>query len=215
MTRAIPTARPLHPPAAVLFDLHGTLIRNTPDNRDPEAVCPMPSALRATTLLRARSVPIGVISNQPQVAEGKLTPDDVRRINTRVEQLLGHFEVWAVCPHGRNSGCTGRKPAPGLVLRAASRLGVPARRCLVIGDSGSAITAARSVGAEAVLVPGPRTREREIDAATGVAAVAIDLFAAVRAALGGRAPDGQLPAPLHGTVPPAGKLPAAGAWKAA
>jgi len=94
-----------------------------------------------------------------------LTRGDVERVNRRVEELLGPLGPWAWCPHGPEDGCDCRKPAPGLVLAAAERLGVEPDRCAVVGDIGADVEAARAAGARAVLVPTPRTLPEEVAAA--------------------------------------------------
>jgi len=167
---------------AVLFDRDGTLVHDVPYNRDPELVRPVPGALLAVTRLRARGVPVGVVTNQSGVGRGLLTAADVARVNARVEELLGPFDSWQVCPHAPGDGCGCRKPAPGLVLAAAAELGVPPERCVLIGDIGADLDAARTAGARAVLVPTSVTRPEEVAAA---GAVAPDLPAAVELALSG------------------------------
>jgi histidinol-phosphate phosphatase family protein len=122
-----------------------------------------------------------VVSNQSGVARGLLLREDVARVNRRVEELLGPLGAWAVCPHGPDEGCDCRKPAPGLVLEAASRLGVPPDRCALVGDIGADVEAARAAGARGVLVPTSRTRAEEIAAAPEVAP---DLEAAVDLLIG-------------------------------
>jgi histidinol-phosphate phosphatase family protein len=156
-------------PAAVLFDRDGTLVRDVPYNGDPDRVEPMPAARPALERLRAAGIPTGVVSNQSGVARGMLTPEDVERVNRRVEELLGPLGPWAWCPHGPDDGCDCRKPAPGLVLRAASALGVDPAGCVVVGDIGADVEAARAAGARGVLVPTPRTRPEEVAAAPEVA----------------------------------------------
>ena len=168
-------------PEAVLFDRDGTLILDVPYNGDPEKVVPVPGARRALDRLRAAGVPVGVVSNQSGVARGLLTPEQVAAVNRRVERLLGPFGAWAVCPHGPEDGCGCRKPAPGLVLRAAARLGVRPERCVVVGDIGADIEAARAAGARGILVPTPATRREEVEAAPEVAP---SLEAAVELVLG-------------------------------
>jgi D-glycero-D-manno-heptose 1,7-bisphosphate phosphatase len=126
-------------------------------------------------------VPTGVVSNQSGVARGVLTPEQVRAVNARVEELLGPLGPWAWCPHGPDEGCGCRKPAPGLILRAAAELGVEPERCAVIGDIGADVEAAQAAGARAVLVPTARTRAEEVAAAPEVAP---DLEAAVELLLG-------------------------------
>jgi histidinol-phosphate phosphatase family protein len=153
------------PPAAVLLDRDGTLVVDVPYNGDPERVRPMPGARAALDRLRAAGVRLAVVSNQSGIARGIVTEDEVAAVNRRVEELLGPLGPWCVCPHGPDDGCTCRKPAPGLVLEAARRLGVAPDRCAVVGDIGADVEAARAVGARGVLVPTARTRREEVDAA--------------------------------------------------
>jgi beta-phosphoglucomutase-like phosphatase (HAD superfamily) len=103
-------------------------------------------------------------------------------VNRRVEELLGPLGPWFVCPHAPGARCDCRKPQPGLVLRAADRLGVSPERCTVIGDVGADVEAARAAGARAVLVPTPRTRPDEVARAEHVAP---DIDAAVDIVLAG------------------------------
>ncbi|WP_214414372.1 D-glycero-alpha-D-manno-heptose-1,7-bisphosphate 7-phosphatase [Sphaerisporangium fuscum] len=163
-------------PAAVLFDRDGTLVEDVPYNADPEKVRPVPGAREALDRLRAAGLPLGVVTNQSGVARGLIGMDALRAVNARVEELLGPFEVWAVCPHGEAEGCACRKPLPGLVLQAARALGVDARDCVVIGDIGRDMEAARAAGARGILVPTPVTLPDEVAAAPEVAP---DLPAAV------------------------------------
>ena len=171
-------------PAAVLFDRDGTLIVDVPYNGDPARVEPLPGAAAAVARLRAAGVRVAVVSNQSGIARGLLTHAQVRAVNARVEELLGPLGPWSWCPHGPVDGCGCRKPAPGLILRAAERLGVDPARCVVIGDIGADVEAARAAGARAILVPTRVTRADEVAAAQEVAP---DLPAAVERALAGRA----------------------------
>jgi HAD superfamily hydrolase (TIGR01662 family) len=164
-------------PAAVLFDRDGTLVVDVPYNGDPARVRPVPAARPALELLRAAGVRAGVVTNQSGIARGLLTRAQVDAVNARVDELLGPFAVWQLCPHGPQDGCRCRKPAPGMVLDAAERLGVAPSRVAVIGDIGADVAAATAAGATAVLVPTPVTRQEEIDTAP---VVQPDLVAAVR-----------------------------------
>ncbi|MGW3020252.1 D-glycero-alpha-D-manno-heptose-1,7-bisphosphate 7-phosphatase [Streptomyces longwoodensis] len=164
----------------VLFDRDGTLVEDVPYNGDPDLVRPVPHAREALALLRARGIATGVVTNQSGVARGLLSTADVRRVNERVDALLGPFDAWAICPHGPDDGCHCRKPQPGMVLQAAARLGVPPDETAVIGDIGADVEAARRAGALGVLVPTPVTRPEETAAAEHVAP---DLLTAVRALL--------------------------------
>lgn len=164
------------PLRAILFDRDDTLVVDVPYNGDPERVSPMPAAVEAVRAARARGLRTGVVSNQSGVARGLLSVDDVRRVNARVDEVLGPFDVWRFCPHGPDDGCACRKPRPGLVLSAADALGVRPSQLAVIGDIGADMGAAAAAGARAVLVPTARTLPEEIAAAPRVAR---DLAAAV------------------------------------
>jgi histidinol-phosphate phosphatase family protein len=126
-------------------------------------------------------VRLAVVSNQSGIARGLVTAGEVAAVNRRVEELLGPVGPWVVCPHGPDDGCACRKPAPGLVLEAAARLGVDPGRCAVVGDIGADVEAASAAGARGVLVPTPRTRPEEVRCAPERAA---DLGGAVDLLLG-------------------------------
>jgi HAD superfamily hydrolase (TIGR01662 family) len=167
---------------AVLFDRDGTLVVDVPYNSDPGLVRAMPGAKGVLDSLRKRGLAVGVLSNQSGVARGILTEAEVASVNARVEELLGPFDVWEVCPHGDADGCACRKPAPGMVHSACRRLGIHPFEAALIGDIGSDVRAAEAAGAKGVLVPTPVTRSEEI---TEAKLVARDLAGAVDLLLGG------------------------------
>ena len=173
--------RPASPPKAVLFDRDGTLVADVPYNGDPGRVVLMPGAREALDRLRAAGVATAVVSNQSGVGRGYLRVEQVEAVNRRVEELVGPLGLWLVCVHGPAEGCRCRKPAPGLIEAAAGALGVDARDCVVIGDIGADVEAARAAGARGVLVPTAATRDEEVAAAPEVAA---DLLSAVELVLG-------------------------------
>lgn len=168
---------PAVPVHAVLFDRDDTLIVDVPYNGDPEAVRPMPSARAAIDRVRAAGIPVGVISNQSGIARGLLTREQVRAVNNRVEELLGPFDVWRVCPHAPRDGCECRKPRPGMILSAAAALGVAPENVVMIGDIGADVDAAEAAGARGILVPTRLTQQQERADATTVAETLADAVA--------------------------------------
>jgi histidinol-phosphate phosphatase family protein len=163
-------------PAAVLLDRDGTLVEDVPYNGDPGQVRLLPGVRTALARLRAAGVPTAVVSNQSGIGRGLVSREQVDAVNRRVEELLGPLGPWLLCPHRPDDRCHCRKPLPGLVEQAAAALAVDPRDCVVIGDVGADVEAARAAGARSVLVPTPVTRPDEVAAAP---AVASDLAAAV------------------------------------
>ncbi len=171
---------------AVLFDRDGTLVVDVPYNGDPAKVEPVPGAAAAVARLRKAGLRIGVVTNQSGIGRGLIRAADAEAVNRRVDELIGPFDTWQLCPHVASDGCDCRKPAAGMVIAAAERLGVPTEQVVVIGDIGSDLAAARAAGARSVLVPNVRTRLEEIEQAE---VVAPDLDTAVDHVLGhGRRP---------------------------
>jgi histidinol-phosphate phosphatase family protein len=156
-------------PLAVLFDRDGTLIHDLAYNGDPTQVVPVATAHEAVERLRAHRILIGVVTNQSGVARGRITASDVEKVNRRVEELLGPIDVFEVCPHAEEDGCDCRKPQAGLIERAAARLGVDPRQCVVVGDIGSDVMAARKAGAVGILVPTDATDPSDLAEAQLVA----------------------------------------------
>jgi D-glycero-D-manno-heptose 1,7-bisphosphate phosphatase len=148
---------------AVLFDRDHTLtIDDPPYNGDPDLVRPMPGAVEAVARLRTAGIPVGVVTNQAGIGLGLLTHEQVEKVNARVDEVVGPFDTWQYCPHAPADECSCRKPAPGLILRAADALGVDARTVVVIGDTVMDVGAAESAGATGILVLTDRTRASEI-----------------------------------------------------
>lgn len=163
-------------PLAVLFDRDGTLVVDVAYNSDPTAVVAMPGAPSALRRVRQAGLKAGVVTNQSGLHHGYFTTAQMAAVNERVEESVGRFDCWAICPHGPDDGCACRKPAPGLVKQAAADLGVLPEHCVVIGDVASDVEAAHAAGARAVLVPTRRTRRDEIAASP---VVAPDLLSAI------------------------------------
>ena len=147
---------------AVLFDRDGTLVVDVPYNGNPDLVRPMPGAKAVLDTLRSQGIATGVVSHQSGIARGMITAADVASVNARVEELLGPFDVWEVCPHAEQDGCLCRKPAPGMVHSACRKLGIGESEAALIGDIGADVRAAEAAGATGVLVPTPVTLAEEV-----------------------------------------------------
>lgn len=145
---------------AVFIDKDGTLIENVPYNTDPTKIRLMPGVARGLMLLRESGLRLFVISNQPGIALGLFDALQLshayefileliaKEISGQVEDLIQGFYY---CPHVADA-CNCRKPAPGMLLRAASEHGLLLAHSWMIGDILDDIEAGRRAGCRTVLI---------------------------------------------------------------
>jgi D-glycero-D-manno-heptose 1,7-bisphosphate phosphatase len=146
-----------------VFDRDETLIVDVPFNGDPDRVTAEPDVCSALDRLRAAGLPLAVVSNQSGIGRGYITLEQVDAVNRRVDQLLGPFAGFFVCPHAPEDGCDCRKPQPKLILDAARAMNVVPQRCVVIGDRDSDVEAAVRAGAIPLKIQGPRELPAAVD----------------------------------------------------
>jgi D-glycero-D-manno-heptose 1,7-bisphosphate phosphatase len=146
----------------VLFDRDETIVVDVPFNGDPDKVVPAPDARRLLDRLRAEGLPLAVVSNQSGIGRGLLTREQVDAVNRKIDELLGPFAGFFVCPHAPDDACDCRKPKPKLILDAARALGVDPACCVVVGDRDSDVEAARGAGAIPLKLDGPHGLEEAV-----------------------------------------------------
>jgi len=139
----------------VLFDRDETIVVDVPFNGDPAKIVPAPNARDLLDRLRAAGLPLVVVSNQSGIGRGLITAEQVDAVNRRIDELLGPFAGFFVCPHAPDDACECRKPKPKLILDAARALRVDPACCVVVGDRESDVEAARNAGAIPLKVAGP------------------------------------------------------------
>lgn len=137
-----------------MFDRDETIVVDEPFNGDPEKVVPAPGARALLDRLRAAGLPLAVVSNQSGVGRGFITLQQVDAVNRRVEELIGPFAGFFVCPHAPEDACECRKPKAKLIVDAAAALGVEPSCCVVVGDRESDVQAARNAGAIPIKIDG-------------------------------------------------------------
>ena len=167
-------------PNTVFLDRDGTINVKAPEGDyvvTLGAVELIPGAAQAIRMLNTANVRVVVVTNQRCIALGLATLASVEAVNERLCALLAAREARIdsiyLCPHD-NGECDCRKPAPGLMLRAARG---DASICLadsVIGDSENDVDAALAAGMHPV-----RLAVGEV--VTRAQSVAPDLLEAVRA----------------------------------
>ena len=155
------------PRPGVLIDRDGTLNRDVSHLHRAEGLEVFPGVGAALRRLNRAEWRTAVITNQPVLARGQADEAALRRIHARLDTELAidgaYFDRYYHCPHHPDAGvpggvaalkivCDCRKPAPGLVLRAACDLNLDLAASWFIGDSTADLGAAEAAGVSAILV---------------------------------------------------------------
>lgn len=180
---------------AVFLDKDGTLIEDLPYNVDPALIQLAPGAAAGLPLLQARGYPLIVITNQSGVARGYFPEAALASVEDRLRQLFQELGVllagFYYCPHHPDGviseyriNCDCRKPASGLLLRAAQEHGVALESSWLIGDILHDIEAGRRVGCRTVLIDNGNETEWQLSPARSPHYRVADLEAAARTITG-------------------------------
>lgn len=98
----------------------------------------LPGALEALGLLTRSGYRIFIMTNQPGIARGMMTEDDlagVHRLMVKdIERAGSAITGIYHCPHGWNEGCDCRKPAPGMLFQMQREHHLDLTRTPVVGD---------------------------------------------------------------------------------
>ncbi len=137
---------------AVFLDKDGTLVENVPYNADPARIVLAPGAREAVAAFAGAGYRIFVVSNQPGVALGKFTGEELRVVEKRLRTLLPQIEGFFWCPHAPHAGCRCRKPESGLLERASRQHGVDLAASWMVGDILDDVEAGRRAGCRTVLL---------------------------------------------------------------
>jgi D-glycero-D-manno-heptose 1,7-bisphosphate phosphatase len=172
--------------AAVFLDRDGTIIADRDYLADPRGVELLPGAAEGLRVLVRAGFLLVVVSNQSGVARGLFPESAIARVNRAVALALRRaagVEIagWYHCPHlpgakvaAYDRTCDCRKPAPGLILRAARELSIDLGRSFAIGDRPRDCAAGRAAGLRGTVLIGKDAEEGAADH------VASDLAAAAR-----------------------------------
>jgi D,D-heptose 1,7-bisphosphate phosphatase len=148
---------------AIFIDKDGTLIRNVPYNVDPDKITLEYGAIEGLQLLQRKGYSLIVISNQSGIAHGYFKEEDMQPVIATVRDLLAAADIrldgFYYCPHhpdgkvaGYASACLCRKPAPGMILRAARESGISLGESWMIGDILHDVEAGNRAGCKSVLI---------------------------------------------------------------
>jgi D-glycero-D-manno-heptose 1,7-bisphosphate phosphatase len=144
--------RPLSP--AVFLDRDGTLMEEVDYCRDPERVRVFETVPYALSQLKQAGFKLVVITNQSGIGRGILSEADFQTVQAEFLRQVGSGLIDGAyfAPEAPSQPSTRRKPAPGMLLQAASEHNIDLSSSWTIGDKSSDIEAGRAAGTRTILV---------------------------------------------------------------
>jgi D-glycero-D-manno-heptose 1,7-bisphosphate phosphatase len=148
---------------AFFLDRDGVIVEEVQYLAQPEQLRLLPGAATAIARLNRAGVPVVVITNQAGVAHGYFPEERVAEVHRRLDEMLAaegaRVDGYYYCPHhptaevaAYRAACVCRKPATGMLERAAEELRLDLRQSYVVGDKLSDIQAGLNAGCRPILV---------------------------------------------------------------
>jgi len=153
---------------AIFLDRDGVINKHIGFLRHSEEFELIPEAINAIKAINKSDYLAVVVTNQPVIARGESTFEELQMIHDKMETELGKegafLDAIYVCPHHKDKGfegerpeykfdCDCRKPKPGLLLQAAKDLNIDLSQSFMIGDSNSDVEAGQKAGCrESILI---------------------------------------------------------------
>jgi D-glycero-D-manno-heptose 1,7-bisphosphate phosphatase len=143
--------------AALFLDRDGVVVQETDYLSRIEDLAIVPGAAAVIATANRRGVPVVLVTNQSGIGRGYFGWAEFaavqRAMSSRLESQGARIDAVYACPH--HAAGVGeyaiahhpaRKPAPGMLLRAAADLDLNLRQSWLVGDKRSDIEAAKRAG---------------------------------------------------------------------
>lgn len=152
---------------AIFLDRDGTLNKYVGFLRRPEELELLPSVAEAIRRINASGYLVIVVTNQPVIARGEVTYEELAVIHNKLETLLGfegaYIDALYFCPHHPHKGyegeipelkidCDCRKPKPGMLLKAAEDFNIDLENSWMVGDGENDVKAGKAAGCRTALI---------------------------------------------------------------
>ena len=152
---------------AIFLDRDGTINRYVGFLRDIGEFELLPGVSDAVKKINVSGYLAVIITNQPVIARGEVTVEQLTEVHNKMETLLGadgaYLDAIYYCPHHPHKGyegevvelkieCDCRKPKPGMLLRAAEDFNIDLSQSWMIGDGENDVTAGRAAGCKTALI---------------------------------------------------------------
>ena len=123
----------------------------------------VPGVSQAIGRLNSAGLPVVVVTNQPVVARGLCTEEELQGIHKELERRLNtegaYLDAIYFCPHHEEAdlldyrkACPDRNPGTGMIQRATEEFNCELGECFVVGDRTADIQMGKDAGCHTILV---------------------------------------------------------------
>jgi D-glycero-D-manno-heptose 1,7-bisphosphate phosphatase len=152
---------------AVFLDRDGTLNRLNGFITKPDELELLEGAAEAVRMINDAGYLAIVATNQPVIARGECTLDELGEVHKKLETLLGaksaYLDALFFCPHHPHKGfpgerpwykreCECRKPKPGMLFEAARQFNIDLGASWMAGDKEKDVRAGKAAGCKTALI---------------------------------------------------------------
>lgn len=152
---------------AIFLDRDGTINKYVGFLREINDFELIPSISDAIKKINSSGYLAIVVTNQPVIARGEVTWDELEEIHNKMETELGnngaYLDAIYFCPHHPHKGydgevvelkieCSCRKPKPGMLLKAAKDFNIDLSKSWMIGDGENDVKAGIAAGCRTVFI---------------------------------------------------------------
>lgn len=152
---------------AIFLDRDGTINKYVGFLRDIDDFELLEGVSEAIKMINDSGYLAIVVSNQPVIARGEVSFEELNEIHNKMETLLGNKGVYLdaiyFCPHHPDKGfdgeriefkheCDCRKPKPGMLIKAAKEFNIDLGKSFMIGDDENDVLAGKAAGCESFII---------------------------------------------------------------
>lgn len=152
---------------AIFLDRDGTINKYVGFLRNIDEFELLDGVADAVRALNEAGYLVIVATNQPVIARGEVSIEELQQIHNKMETLLGEKGAYVdkiyYCPHHPDKGfegerseykivCNCRKPKPGMLFQAAKEFNIDLAQSWMVGDQKSDIQTGKAAGCHTALI---------------------------------------------------------------
>jgi histidinol-phosphate phosphatase family protein len=160
----------------IFLDRDGVINRNMDSNPTTKDFELLPNVSEAIQKINKSDYLAVVVTNQPMIAKGFVTQEEVENTHKKMETLLGNDRAFVnaiyYCPHHPEKGfegeipelkidCDCRKPKAGMLLKAAKEMNIDLEKSWMIGDSERDLGAGKNAGCKILYVSDKKSEQAD------------------------------------------------------